>query len=71
MPRSMERLSLFEKAFLSQLEQTIVSAYDVASAKLVPGRLTEDVPVYIPTQQRRRAHNVCGRSHPEITKLDS
>ena len=43
-----DNLTLFEKALLSELEQTIVMGYDVSAATLIPGRLTEDVPVYVP-----------------------
>jgi molecular chaperone HtpG len=64
-------LSLFEKAFLSELEQTIVMGYDVTSARLIPGRLTEDVPVYVPDSTRDRLTIYVDVRHPEITKLEA
>lgn len=65
-----ENLSLFEKAFLSELEQTIVIGYDVTSANLIPGRLTEDVPVYVPESTGGRLTIYVDVRHPEITKLE-
>jgi molecular chaperone HtpG len=63
-------LSLFERAFLSQLEQTIVSAYDVAAARLIPGRLTEDIPVYAPESKTAELTIYVDVRHSEITKLE-
>jgi molecular chaperone HtpG len=66
-----DQLTLFEKAFLSELEQTIVSGYEVATATLIAGRLTEDVPVYAPesTSSEELMIYVDVR-HPEISKLE-
>ena len=38
-------LSRFEMALLAELEEVILASYDLPSAGIVPGRLTEDVPV--------------------------
>jgi hypothetical protein len=63
-------LSLFEKAFLSELEHTIVSGYDVDSVRLVPGHLTEDVPVYTSESSAGELTIYVDVRHSEITKLD-
>lgn len=63
-------LTIFEKAFLSELEQTIVSAYDVESTRLIPGRLTEDVPVYSPPSKNSELTIYVDVRHSEITKLE-
>lgn len=63
-------LSLFERAFLSQLEQTITSAYDVPSAVLIPGRLTEDLPVYALESKSDALTIYVDVRHSEITKLE-
>jgi hypothetical protein len=65
-----EDLRLFEKAFLSELEQTIVSGYDVVSARLIPGRLTEDVPVYAPESGGPDLTIYVDVRHSEISKLE-
>jgi hypothetical protein len=65
-----DQLSLFEKAFLSELEQTIVSGYDVAAASLIAGRLTEDVPVYAPESTASDLTIYVDVRHPEISKLE-
>ncbi|MCY3690773.1 MAG: ATP-binding protein [Chloroflexota bacterium] len=40
-------LSRFEKAFLAELSETISSVYQVNRVTLTPGRLTEDIPIYV------------------------
>lgn len=63
-------LSRFEKAFLSELEHTIVSGYDVSAATLVPGRLTEDVPVFSPETSTSELTIYVDVRHAEIVKLE-
>lgn len=63
-------LSLFEKAFLSELEQTIVMGYDVTAATLIPGRLTQDVPAYVPDSSGSKLTIYVDVRHAEITKLE-
>lgn len=66
-----EDLTRFEKVFLSELEMNIARSYEVAAFSLLPGRLTEDLPVFV-------KEDVAGRSleifvdvrHPEVTKLE-
>ena len=40
-------LSRFEKAFLSELSETITDLYQVRDVSLTPGSLTEDIPVFV------------------------
>ena len=40
-------LSRFEKAFLAELSETISNVYQVNRVTLTPGRLTEDIPIYV------------------------
>lgn len=42
-----EDLSRFEKAFLSELSETITDLYQVRDVLLMPGSLTEDIPVFV------------------------
>jgi len=65
-----EFLTLFEKAFLSELEQTIVSAYEVTATALIAGRLTEDVPVYAPESTTELLTIYVDVRHAEINKLE-
>jgi molecular chaperone HtpG len=65
-----DQLSRFEKAFLSELEHTIVSGYDVGAAKLIPGRLTEDVPVFAPESTGPFFTIYVDVRHDEISKLE-
>lgn len=65
-----DQLTLFEKAFLSELEQTIVSGYEVLAATLIAGRLTEDVPVYAPESTASELTIYVDVRHPEISKLE-
>lgn len=66
-----DQLTLFEKAFLSELEQTIVSGYEVDTATLIAGRLTEDVPVYAPDSTASEELMIyVDVHHPEIRKLE-
>lgn len=40
-------LSRFEKGFLSELAETITEVYQVQKVRLIPGSLTEDIPVFV------------------------
>ena len=42
-----EDLNRFEKAFLAELSETITDVYQVRKVMLTPGRLTEDIPIYV------------------------
>ena len=65
-----EVLSLFERAFLSELEVTITSAYDVLDLSIVPGKLTEDVPVYAVESTSKTLTIYVDVRHSEIRKLE-
>ena len=58
----------FEKLFLAELEETILSSFEVQSAELVPGRLSEDIPVYALEDEGVLTIFVDVR-HEEVTKL--
>lgn len=63
-------LSLFERAFLSEVEQTITLTYDVTDLTLIPGKLTEDVPVYAVESPSRLLTIYVDVRHPEVHKLE-
>ena len=64
-------LNLFEKIFLSNLELTISRSYEVEDFRLIPGKLTEDIPVFLKERDGGRTLEVfVDVRHPEITKLE-
>ena len=64
-------LTRFEMIFLSELESTISRAYEVADIRLVPGKLTEDIPVFLREIRRGQPLEIfVDVRHPEITKLE-
>ena len=66
-----EPLSRFERAFLSELEDTILAAYNIRKAKLIPGKLTEDLPVnVIESKGSDEIEIYLDVRHVEITKLE-
>ena len=65
-----ESLSRFEKAFLAEMEETIIRGYDVSGVKLVPGSLTEDIPVYVPAAGGSELTIFVDVRHAEISKLE-
>ena len=64
-----EVLTIFERAFLAELEQTITYAYDVLDLSLVPGKLTEDVPIYAVESTSKTLTIYVDVRHSEIQKL--
>ena len=46
-------LNRFEKAFLAELSETISNVYNVKEVALTPGRLTEDIPIYVANSTSR------------------
>ena len=40
-------LDRFEKAFLAELSETITDVYQVKDSRLIPGKLTEDIPIFV------------------------
>jgi molecular chaperone HtpG len=65
-----ETLTVFERAFLSELELTINGSYDVTDLSLIPGRLTEDVPVFATESTSSRLTVYVDVRHSEIQKLE-
>ncbi len=65
-------LSRFEKVFLSELELNISKAYEVRSFRLVPGKLTEDIPVFVKEYAGNQPPDIfVDVRHDEITKLEA
>ena len=67
-----QELTRFEKVFLSELELNISRSYEVARFHLVPGKLTEDIPVFLREHGGGQTLDIfVDVRHPEITKLES
>lgn len=65
-----KELSRFEKVFLSELELNITKSYEVRSLRLTPGKLTEDIPVFIREPSGNQGLDIfVDVRHPEIAKL--
>ena len=65
-----ENLSRFEKVFLSELELTISKSYEVRNFRLIPGKLTEDIPVFVKEHGGTQAIDIyVDVRHQEIRKL--
>lgn len=64
-------LSRFEKVFLSELELNISKSYEVKHFRLIPGKLTEDIPVFVKEYTGSQPPDIfVDVRHQEITKLD-
>ena len=64
-------LNRFERVFLSELESNISRSYEIAEFQLVPGKLTEDIPVFLRERSRGQPLEIfVDVRHPEITKLE-
>jgi len=63
-------LSRFEKVFLSELEWNITKSYEVSSLTLTPGKVTEDIPVFVREPAGNQGLEIfVDVRHPEIAKL--
>ena len=63
-------LSRFEKVFLSELELNITKSYEVRSLKLTPGKVTEDIPVFVRAPEGNQGLEIfVDVRHSEIAKL--
>ncbi len=63
-------LSRFEKVFLSELELNITKSYEVRALRLMPGKLTEDIPVFVREHSGNQSLDIyVDVRHPEIAKL--
>lgn len=67
-----EDLSRFERVFLSELELNISKSYEVKSFRLVPGKLTEDIPVFVREYSGTQPPDIfVDVRHQEIAKLEA
>jgi hypothetical protein len=67
-----EALSRFEKVFLGELEMNISKSYEIKNFSLIPGRLTEDIPVFVKEHSGSQLLEIfVDVRHSEITKLES
>ncbi|MGF1517458.1 MAG: ATP-binding protein [Nodosilinea sp.] len=67
-----QELSRFERVFLSELEMTIAKSYEIQRFRLIPGKLTEDIPVFIKEVGRGQPLDIfVDVRHQEIAKLES
>ena len=65
-------LSRFEKIFLSELELNISKSYEVENIRLIPGKLTEDIPVFLREASRGQPLDIfVDVRHTEIAKLQA
>jgi molecular chaperone HtpG len=64
-------LNRFEKVFLGELELNIARAYEVKNFRLIPGKLTEDIPVFIKEHGGSQPIDIyVDVRHQEIAKLE-
>ena len=65
-----ENLSRFEKVFLSELELDISKSYEIRNFRLISGKLTEDIPVFVKEHGGSQAIDIfVDVRHQEIAKL--
>lgn len=66
-----EDLNRFERVFLSELELNISKSYEVRNFRLVPGKLTEDIPVFVKEHGGSQSLDIfVDVRHSEIAKLE-
>ena len=66
-----EALSRFERIFLSELELDISKSYEVKNFHLIPGKLTEDIPVFVKEHGGSQSVDIfVDVRHQEIAKLE-
>jgi molecular chaperone HtpG len=64
-------LSRFERVVLSELETNIRKSYEVTDFRLIPGKLTEDIPVYVKETAGNQPPEIfIDVRHKEIVKLE-
>jgi molecular chaperone HtpG len=65
-------LTRFERIFLSELELNISKSYEVKNFRLITGKLTEDIPVFVREHSGTQPMDILvDVRHPEISKLES
>jgi molecular chaperone HtpG len=63
-------LDRFERVFISELEMTIQSEFDIRDIEFTTGKLTEDIPVYIAEDRTVRPLRIAvDVRHAEVAKL--
>jgi hypothetical protein len=63
-------LTRFERVFLSELELNISKSYEVQNFRLIPGKLTEDIPVFVKEHGGSQPLDIfVDVRHQEISKL--
>ena len=66
-----DRLSLFERIFLSEIERNISRSYEITNFTLVAGRLTEDIPSFVRERSGPQPLEVfVDVRHAEVVKLE-
>ena len=64
-------LSRFERVFLSELETNIATSYEIKDFRLVAGKLTEDIPVFLREHGSGQPVEIfVDVRHSEVTKLE-
>ena len=65
-------LNRFEKIFLSELELNISKSYEVQNFRLIAGKLTEDIPVFVKEYSGSRPPDIfVDVRHQEVGKLEA
>ncbi len=64
-------LTRFDKTFLSEVEFSVTMSYEVSNYRLIPGKLTEDIPVFVKEHGSNQPIDIfVDVRHREITKLE-
>jgi molecular chaperone HtpG len=64
-------LTRFQRVFLSELELNISKSYELTNFQLIPGKLTEDIPVFVKEQGGSQPLEIfVDVRHQEIAKLE-
>lgn len=66
-----KNLSRFERIFLSELEQNISKSYEIQICRLIPGKLTEDIPTFVKERLGNKPIDIfIDVRHAEVAKLE-
>jgi molecular chaperone HtpG len=66
-----EKLNRFELVFLSELELAIAKSYEIQNFRLIPGKLTEDIPVFVKESSSGKPMDIyVDVRHTEVSKLE-
>lgn len=65
-----DNFTRFERVFLSEVEQTISNSYELTNFNLIPGRLTEDIPIFVKERSGNQPIEIfVDLHHREVTKI--